>query len=287
MKVVIRIFPPPRWKKNYLENYIKKHKLPCMVFPSQAKFKAELKDTDVLVSNKLTTSELKLAKNLKFLMIPTSGTENIVLHEALSKNIKIIQNKDVMAKAVARYALDNLRKISNNKLGLFLKDKVVGILGFGHLGKFLFNALLPHGCKFLIIKKTNINGTNKKYSLDFVGGLNKINYVIKNSDIIINTLPLSKETKGLLKNKTSLLKEGAVILNLSRKGILSEKRILEKVKKGILGGAILDVYSRSIDESRYKQKNIIMTPHIAGIYGNGIIKIAKFITKEIKKLDTH
>lgn len=277
MKIVVRIIPPSKWKRNYLLNHIKKHKLNEMVFPTNSRFNLEVKDADVLVSNKLTRGELKLARKLKFLIIPTSGTENIDLIKVAKQRITILQNKDIIAKAVASYTLNNLKKIINQSLKDFLNNKRIGILGFGSIGKSLVINLSEYNCRFLIIKRKDIKNTKKRYKLYFISGLNKIDYVIKNSDIIINTLPRTKETKGLLMNKTNLLKKGAIIINLSRKGIINERQVLERVKNGALKGAIFDVYSNKIDESKYQYKNIILTSHIAGIYGTGLKDITRFV----------
>jgi phosphoglycerate dehydrogenase-like enzyme len=284
MKILVRIIPPSKWKRNYLLDMLKKNKLDEMKFPTNFNFLKELINADIIISNCLTKKNLRFAKKLKFLIIPTSGRENIAIKEAKKMGILIIQNKEIIHNSVSRYLLDNLKKIIKQPLKKFLNGKKVGILGFGSLGIKLFNCLSRYNCHFLIIKRKNIKITKKKYKLDFISGLNRIDYILKNSDIIINTLPLNEKTKDILKNKTTLLKKDCIIVNLSRSGVIDENEILKLVEKAKIKGIISDVYSDKIKASKYKNKNIILTSHIAGLYGNGLNNLIKFILKEVKNI---
>jgi phosphoglycerate dehydrogenase-like enzyme len=135
-------------------------------------------------------------------------------------------------------------------------------------------------CKFRIIKKIPINTSEK---IEFCGNLENLDEVIKYSDVLINALPLSNETKGRLMQKTYDLKKNSVIVNVSRAGILNEKEILQRIINKDLLGAIFDVYPKDINCSKYlENKNIILTPHIAAIYGNNLERLALSIKKQIE-----
>ncbi len=82
-----------------------------------------------------------------------------------------------------------------------------------------------------------------------------------------------------------MFKPGSVVVNLSRSGIFDEKEILDRIRKGELGGAIFDTYSKNINLKQYsKNKNIILTNHVAAIHGNNLERIAQLIKKRVELL---
>jgi len=277
MKITIRINAPSRWKKNYLVEALKK----SGIRGEYTRRKINPR-TEVLITNYLSNNELKNLSNLKVLIIPTSGTEKIDLKAVKKKGILIHQDKSRISQGVVQYFLDKVRKMSGVPLDKYFLGKNVGLLGFGNIGRRIYFALKNYDCKFWIIKKRPFNPSKK---IVYCSSLNGIDKVLRSCDIIINTLPLSKETKGIGFNKTKLIKNGAVVINLSRSGILEEKEILDRVKEGTLKGAIFDVYPKGLDLRSYvKVSNIILTPHIAAIYKNNLKKILQKIKEWLDDL---
>jgi len=273
MKVFIRIKPPSKWKVNHLERGLKKRN-----FVAEYSKKEKLDNSaEILITNYLTEKELNSLRNLKYLIIPTSGTENIPIEKLNKKGIKLYRNKRIIAEGVSNYALDKLKTLIPSKADKFLKNKSVTLLGFGNIGKLIHNKLKKYGCKFYIVKKNKTSGNSTI-------NLQEIDKILPQTDILINTLPLNSDTKGALFDKTDLIKRGAIIVNLSRKGILNEKAILKKVHERYFFGAILDVYSEDISPSKIKSKHVIITPHIAGIYGDALNNMIKFIDETIIKI---
>jgi len=278
MEIQIRIKTPSRWREDLLTPKLKE------LIPEAIVSKKIKRTTKILITNYLSVREVNRTDKLKYLIIPTSGTENIPLEFVSMKGIKIIQNKKLIAKNVVIYTRDMINKLTKKSIRDSLNNKHILLLGYGVMGQELYNWLSKYHCSFNILTNKIFPEADYKEGIDFVGPLQELGKVSLKSDIILNTLPKKPDTKDLFKRYNAKLKEGSLVVNLSRSGILNEREILLKVKEGIYSGAIFDVYSKDINEKNYKHPRIILTPHIAGIYNNGAKKIAMFIAKEVKRI---
>ena len=124
-----------------------------------------------------------------------------------------------------------MERLTEGLLEEYFDKKNIGLLGFGNIGKGIYGALRNYNCRFWIIRKKPMKTLDKVVYCNDLDGLCR---VLESCDVTINTLPQSQETSRIGENKTYLLKQGSVVVNLSRSGILNEKEILEKVKKGAL-----------------------------------------------------
>ncbi len=92
--------------------------------------------------------------------------------------------------------------------------------------------------------------------------------VLGAADIVVNTLPLSPQTRGLV-NRTafSQMKPGAYFVNVGRGGTVDESALIQALQSGHLGGAGLDVFvdePLKRDSPLWLMKNVIITAHYAG-----------------------
>ena len=160
-----------------------------------------------------------------------------------------------------------------------MRGATVGLLGFGNVGKEIYGSLRKFGCRFEAFTKK----TNPYHEIKTRKGKADLMTLISSCNIIINALPLSKETDNLLYGKNSQIRREALVISVSRVGIIDDYAILGDVLKGNLRGAILDVYSDEINPNDYSNKNIILTPHLAGIYGEALNNIVGFVKRSIKE----
>lgn len=89
--------------------------------------------------------------------------------------------------------------------------------------------------------------------------------LLKESDFIIVTSPLTNETRGRFgMDEFRQMKRTAVIVNVGRGPIIKEKELAEALREGIIWGAGLDVYEKEpeVDPGLLKLKNAVLLPHI-------------------------
>ena len=142
-----------------------------------------------------------------------------------------------------------------------LAGKTLGIIGFGSIGKAVGRIAKAMGMRVLA---TGSRPTEEGREIaDYV----ELDTVLTQSDVISLHCPLFPETTGII-NKASIakMKDGAMLLNTSRGGVLVEADVAEALNMGKLAGAAMDVVSVepiSAENPLLTAKNCILTPHIA------------------------
>jgi len=108
--------------------------------------------------------------------------------------------------------------------------------------------------------------------------------VFLKSDIIILTLPLTKKTEHFInKDRLSKMKQGTILVNISRGKIVNELDLVEALQTN-LGGAVLDVFEEEPLEANnplWECNNVIITPHISFI-GNNMQRLKALILSNIE-----
>jgi len=197
------------------------------------------------------------------------GMENIDLAAAGELGIEVVNTPSGPTLAVAELTvalmLNLLRKVSEmdkdirsgrwtKKMGNLLSGKRVGIIGFGRIGQKVSELLRPFECE---INYTDIAGKDK------IDGFRQLplGRLLKDSDIISVHISSGDELIGAQELKQ--MKRGALLINMSRGGVVDEDAIFRALKSGYLGGAALDVFRLEPYNGPLKElENIILTPHI-------------------------
>ena len=141
--------------------------------------------------------------------------------------------------------------------GVSLKEKTVGIIGLGTIGKELRVMVQAMGAK--VIYYTLMPGIEE--------GLTSFEEVVSKSDIISIHVPLTPETTNLFSAEViGKVKQGVIIANTSRGSIVDQVALIQALKSGKVGGAVLDVFQDepNIPDDLSQMKNVLLTPHIAG-----------------------
>ncbi len=251
------------------------------------------KDAKVILAGgriKIDDELLNKAKKLKLILSPSTGTDHLALNTIKKNKIKIVHiakkfqliNKFTATSELSFcLLLSLLRKTINSfndaKKGIWsrdkyagfqLKDKTIGILGLGRLGK--ISARIAKGFQMNVIahdiKKVKVSGVKNV----------TFNDLIKSSDIILIHIHLNKSTENLINLKIfRKMKKRSILINTSRGKIINEKDLLFALKKKMIAGAGLDVIDGEWLEKKKLSKhplikysknndNLIITAHIGG-----------------------
>ena len=142
-----------------------------------------------------------------------------------------------------------------------LKGKRIGLVGFGHIGQAMAKVALAFGMKVVICPHKMDTKLPKEYEKA------KLNDVFSTCDIVSLHCPLTSETKEMVNSfRLSLMKQGAILINTGRGGLIDEKALERALLSGKLLGAGLDVLSSeppSAGNPLLKLNNCFITPHIA------------------------
>jgi len=241
---------------------------------------------------------LKKYVNLKWIHIPFSGAENLQYLKKFT-NIDFTNSKKIQSTQVAEHAIGMLLALSRkiyflsrygikakfDFLPIELKNKKILILGYGSVGQAIAKKLRY----FDVIISVLVNKKFKKPKfISKVYGQKDISKAFRNNDIIFIAIPLNKKTYSIISDKQlNSLKKDSLVISISRENIFnlkSLKKFLNK-KKNNQTSFGLDFFSRTfIEKNRLlsNRKNVLLTPHIAGLSDDYNDRHLKFIIKNIK-----
>lgn len=142
-------------------------------------------------------------------------------------------------------------------------DRTVGVLGYGTLGKPMGEEIQRHG--FDVAAWARSPKADAKYKV--FHGTDGLQPFLARSEIVLNMLPLTDETRGILNAKTfAQMPKGAVLINLARGGHVVDADLIAALDSGQLSAATLDVTEPEplpSDSPLWDHPRITILPHVA------------------------
>ena len=251
----------------------------------EASLMNEVKEVDGIIvraNGKVSRKMMDVAPKLKVIGRHGVGIENIDLEAATEKGIWVVNTPNANSMSVAEHffglalILSKMLKKGDAALregrfearyqyiGEDLHGKTLGILGLGRIGKAVGRiAHKGFDMKVLYYDILRYEEMEKEIKAEKVG----LGELLTRSDYVSINLPLSPETKGLLKAREfELMKPSAYIINVARGPIWDEKDLYAVLKEGKIAGAGSDVFAvepATKDHPLFQLENFIGTPHMA------------------------
>ena len=280
--------------------------------PAKDELKAMIGDVDVLIMRvdpMIDKEVLDAAKNLKVIGVCSVGLNHIDMDTAKEKGIQVINAPGLNGNAVAELTIAKMLDIARHTIpacydvkvnknwdkykfvGSELRGKTLGVLGFGRIGQRvgeLGRAFLMNVVAYDPYLPAHVFEEQKATSMT-------IDEVLKVSDYVTIHMPLTDETKNLFNAKSiAEMKDGAVVLNMARGGIVNEKDMYEALKSGKLGGYGSDVMENELaaggltegagfDSPLFECDNFIVTPHLGAQTVDASRDIGAHIIAKVKE----
>ena len=144
-----------------------------------------------------------------------------------------------------------------------IAGKTAVVIGFGDLGSAAGRAAHKLGLKVIAVTRSGKAGR----PADVAQKVTRIDAVLPKADFVIVTTPLTPDTKGLLNHaRLDLMKPTAGLINIGRSPIVDYEALREKLDRGELAGAVLDVFSPEPlppESPLWTTRNLIVPPHIS------------------------
>ena len=234
-----------------------------------------IKDVDAVIAGTEIYNDriLASAKKLKLISRIGVGIDNIDLKYCKKNKIKVLSSKTELSTGVAEHSLalifsalkkinyfdKNLKKnIWKKKNTNLLYGKKIGIIGFGKIGKKIYNLTKPFNLEYFYNDKIKIKNSNIRYKT--------IKEIFSICDIITLHLPFNKNTKNIIEKKIlSNVGHKIILINTSRGEIINENDLFRFLIKNKESVTCLDVFGKEPYKGNLnKLSNIILTPHVSG-----------------------
>mgnify|MGYP001455579806 CR=1 FL=1 len=145
-----------------------------------------------------------------------------------------------------------------------LTGKQLTVLGLGHIGQ----SLARRAKAFDMQVAGTLKHLRPLAQVDRVVALEDIDRELARTDFLVCCLPLTGETQGLVDAEfLARLKPGAVLVDISRGGVVKGEAVIQALDAGILKGAALDVFEQQplpADSPLWKRDDVLITPHVSG-----------------------
>jgi D-3-phosphoglycerate dehydrogenase len=141
-----------------------------------------------------------------------------------------------------------------------VRDLVVGIVGYGRIGQATARKFGAFGCRLLAHSRT------APAQPDPAVGFVALPDLLAQADIVVLNVPLTAQTKHLFDAaQIAAMKPGALLINVSRGGVVDTQAVIDALQRGHLGGAALDVleHEPEVPAALLAQPNAVITPHVA------------------------
>lgn len=300
----IACFEIEDWEQKFLKEKLDSSiELTFFEKPLTQEFIDQVKDSDglvIFINSHVTKDVLGQFPNLKFITTMSTGFDHIDLEACKAKNITVsnvagygevtvAEHTFALLLAVSRRMMESVERV---KEGLFspegltgfdLFGKTIGVVGVGSIGKHVIK--IAHGFGMNVIGYKRSPDPELEQELNFK--IVDMDTLLSTSDIITLHVPYVPELQHMLDEAAfAKMKDGVIVLNTSRGGLIDTKALLKNVESGKVKGVGLDVCedepalheekellskefnNESLmhileEEMLLHHKNVVITPHNA------------------------
>ena len=208
--------------------------------------------------------DIKFLKKNNITLLVTATTASVSPAEHIMFMIlNISKGKNFYDQAVRNGKFESIMHMKNNN-NFELSNKKILIVGFGRIGRKLIKR-----CLGFEMKVYAYDPFVDKRIIESFGGIkvDDLNKSLKEIDILSLSVPLTEKTHNMINlEKMKIMKKSAVIINISRGGVVNERDLNEALNNKIIYGAGLDVFEKEPPTNAnplLTNENVLLSPHAA------------------------
>jgi D-3-phosphoglycerate dehydrogenase / 2-oxoglutarate reductase len=244
---------------------------------------ATIPDYDAIIvrsATKVTKEVIDAGPKLRVIARGGVGLDNIDVKYAESKNLAVLNTPGASAISVAELAIAHMMAVSRflhvssmemragkwpkkeYGKGIELYKKELGIFGLGSIGKEVARRALALGMHVIAYDPPFT-------PMDFFVEITTKEQLLKRSDFITLHLPLQKGSPAIIgKDEFAMMKDGVVLVNCARGGVVDEAALLDALNSGKVRAAGIDVFANEpptdAQKALIEHPNVSVSPHIGG-----------------------
>jgi len=247
---------------------------------------------------KLKADLIEAGSRLKVIGRAGIGLDNVDLSIATRKGIVVMNTPQENAIAAAEHTIGLMLSISRKIpqanasmkagkwekkkfLGVELYNKTLGIIGIGMIGTIVADRARGLKMKVIAYDPYLTKEVAEKKGVDLVS----FDELLSRSDFITIHTPLTPETRNLINKEVfKKMKDGVILINCARGGIVNEKDLYEAIKEGKVAGAALDVFEKepAIGNPLLELEEVIGTPHLGAATAEAQENVSIAIAQQVK-----
>jgi len=215
--------------------------------------------------------------NLEIIGCYGVGYDSVDVTHANARGVVVTNTPDVLNDDVANLAVALLLATSreivkadryvrsgkwleaNMPLARVIRNRPVGIVGLGRIGKDIARKLEVFGCDIAYHGRHQQPDQPYRYYPELLA-------MARDCEYLILICPATPETQGMINREVlDALGPSGVLINVARGSVVNEPELVQALQEGRLGGAALDVFADepNVPEALLTMENVILQPHIA------------------------
>jgi phosphoglycerate dehydrogenase-like enzyme len=281
MDKLVVYFSPPR---DFIDRMsVLSERFQLVVCKNPEELESHLSETEILITLFAwpDAEMIRRASRLRWIQALTAGVDFLPLKEIEQQNIILSCGRGIHKIYIAEYAIAAMINLARNFHLMFrnqfkrkwdrsvpqdeINGSTVGILGLGSIGQQIARKASMLGMRVIGVK----NDPFPLEDVDHVYGPAEMDKVFEQSDYVVNLLPESPQTIGLVgKPFFALMKKSACFINLGRGSTVNQTDLLDALQSKTIRALVSDVYETEPlpqDHPLWQLDNVILTPHIAGV----------------------
>ncbi|MBU1200739.1 D-glycerate dehydrogenase, partial [Patescibacteria group bacterium] len=255
-----------------------------------------------LLTEKIDRDVMEAAgDNLKVIANYAVGYDNVDCDEADKRGIVVTNTPGVLTESVAEHVIALMfavlkRVVEGDKfirggkfagwepdllVGTGVREKVMGVVGLGRIGRWTVKLAKGLGMKVIYNSRTRDEEYEEMEGVVY----HSLEQLLEMSDVVSLSVPLCKETEGMIgKKELKLMKRSAILINTARGPVVNENDLIEALEMGKIAGAGLDVFwdETKIPKRLIKLSNVVLTPHIASATIEVRLAMAEMVVDSVR-----
>ena len=241
-------------------------------------------DVDIYMGG-LGRAEFLAARKLMWVQSPSSGVNAfLAIPELAQGHVLLTSASGTHAACVAESALAMILSFTRGVRASVLRQRdrswamydirvsqveltgsIVGIVGFGAIGYALAVRALAFGMQVVAV---DVHPQREPADVTWLRGLDGLSDLLCISDYVVVTVPYTDQTRHMIGvSQLALMKPTAMLVGMSRGGVIDQAALAQALRAGRLAAAALDVFEPEplpADSALWDLENLLITPHIAG-----------------------
>jgi D-3-phosphoglycerate dehydrogenase len=247
-------------------------------------------DRDVLEAGKKLKLVARAGVGIDSVDVPVASAKGIIVLNAPFGNTNSVAEHTLalllsLCRSIPRADASIKRGEWNRSafMGCELKGKVAGVVGLSKVGGRVVSRLQAFECEVIGCDPF----VSEKRARDLGIRLVSLDEIITTADIITLHIPKTDDTKNLLGEKEfARMKDGVIVINTARGGIINEEALLNALNSGKVKGAGIDVYSEEPPKSDFiknliAHERVVSVPHLGASTNEAQVNVAVDVAREI------
>ena len=234
----------------------------------------------ILGSIQFPTAHLSRAKRLRWIQVTGAGVDGFLAGTEIPAGILLTRADLSFGEQIAEYVIGHLlartqrlrtvyalqreRRWEPLTVG-FLRGRTLGVAGAGSIGSAVADRARAFGMRTAGLTRSG----STRSAFDASYGADQRNAFLADLDVLVLCLPLTPETRGWIgRAELAAMKPSAILVNVSRGAIVDERALIDALREGSIGGAILDVFETEplpAESPLWALDNVTVTSHHAGL----------------------